>query len=173
MKQYLKITFLLLTLFITSNIAAQTNFKFGHINSQELIALMPESDSAQAELERYAQSLQDQADVMQVELNKKYQNYLAERDNYPELIRQTKEEELNELQGRIQAFNQSAQQDMQRKQAEVMQPIVEKAQNAIKAVAAANGFTYIYDISSGIILYFSSDSEDILPLVKQKFGILK
>ena len=98
MKQYLKITLLLLTVFITSNLVAQTNFKFGHINSQELITLMPESDSAQTELERYAQGLQDQADVMQVELNKKYQTYLAERDTYTELIRQTKEEELNIVQ---------------------------------------------------------------------------
>ncbi len=62
---------------------------------------------------------------------------------------------------------------MQRKQAEVMQPIIEKAQNAIKEVAKANGFTYVYDIASGVLLYFSDDSEDILPLVKQKLGILK
>ena len=173
MKQYLKISLLLVMVFVGSNLFAQTNYKFGHINSQELIALMPESDSAQAELEKFAQGLQDQADVMQVELNKKYQDYLAQRDNLTDLIRQTKEGELNDLQGRIQAFNGSAQQDMQRKQAEVMQPIIEKAQNAIKEVAKANGFTYVYDIASGVLLYFSDDSEDILPLVKQKLGILK
>ena len=173
MKQYLKISLFFLAIVASSHLYAQSNYKFGHINSQELITLMPESDSAQAALENFAQGLQEQADVMQVELNTKYQNYLAERDNLTDLIIKTKEKELNDLQQRIQEFNAGAQQDMQRKQAEVMQPIIEKAQNAIKEVGSANGFTYIYDLAGGLILYFSDDSEDILPLVKQKLGILR
>ena len=92
MKQYLKISLLLLAIVDSSHLYAQKNYKFGHINSQELITLMPEADSAQAVLESFAQGLQEQGDVMQVELNKKYQDYLAERDNLTELIRQTKVE---------------------------------------------------------------------------------
>ncbi len=170
MKQYTKIISLLFVFFVGSSAFGQ-DFKFGHINSQELLTMMPERDSAQAELESYAQKLSDQLDVMNVEYNKKLQEYLAERDNLTELIRQTKEQDLSDLQQRIQAFEQTAQQDMQRKQQEVMQPIVEKAQNAIKSVAEQNDFTYIFDLAGGSLLYFSAQSEDILPLVKEQLGI--
>ncbi len=171
MKNYLKITLIIIALISGASLFAQTNFKFGHINSQELISTMPEYDSAQVALQNFAKGLQDQAEVMQVEYNKKLQDYQAEMNNLTDLIRQTKEEELMSIQQRIQSFNQSAQQNMQTKQGEVMQPIIEKAQKAIKDVGAENSFTYIYDIAGGSILYFSADSEDILPLVMKKLGM--
>ncbi|MCD6597482.1 MAG: OmpH family outer membrane protein, partial [Bacteroidales bacterium] len=132
----MKITLIVIALISGASLFAQDSFKFGHINSQELISTMPEYDSAQVALQNFAKGLQDQAEVMQVEYNKKLQDYQAEMNNLTELIRQTKEEELMSIQQRIQSFNQSAQQNMQTKQGEVMQPIIEKAQNAIKAVGA-------------------------------------
>ena len=171
MKNYLKICILIIILIAGNNLLAQNNYKFGHINSQELISLMPETDGAQAILEAFVLKLQDQLEAMQVEYNKKLQDYLAERDNLTDLIRQTKEQDLNDLQQRMQGFEANAQQDMQRKQTEVMQPIAEKAQNAIKEVARENNFTYIFDLAGGVIIYFSEDSEDVLPMVKSKLGI--
>ena len=171
MKNYLKITLVVLALISGASLFAQNNFKFGHINSQELISTMPEYDSAQVALQSFAKGLQDQLEVMQVEYNKKLQDYQAEMNNLTELIRQTKEQELMDIQQRVQTFNQSAQQNMQAKQGEVMQPIIEKAQQAIKDIGSENSFTYIYDIAGGSILYFSADSEDVLPLVKKKLGM--
>lgn len=147
------------------------NLKFGHINSQELLQAMPENDSAQAQLERFAKQLQDQMEAMQTELNTKYQDYLNQQEQLTDLIRKTKEEEIQQLQERIQNFQNTAQQEMQKKQNELMTPIINKANEAIKAVARENGFIYIFDISRGTILYFSDKSQDILPLVKQKLGI--
>lgn len=156
----------------TSAIAiGQKNYKFGHINSQELMAIMPERDSAQAVLESFALKLENQLDAMQVEYNKKLQEYMAERDDLTEIIMQAKEQELNDLQTRIQGFQTNAQQEMQKRQGELMQPIVEKAQNAIQSVARENGFIYIFDVSVGSLVYFSEESVDILPLVKELLKI--
>lgn len=156
----------------TSAIAiGQKNYKFGHINSQELMAIMPEKDSAQAVLESFALKLENQLDAMQVEYNKKLQEYMAERDDLTEIIMQAKEQELNDLQTRIQGFQTNAQQEMQKRQGELMQPIVEKAQNAIQTVARENGFIYIFDVSVGSLVYFSEESVDILPLVKELLKI--
>ncbi len=171
MKNAIKIIALVLFIGASSSVFAQKNYKFGHINSQELMAMMPETDSAQAALQDYAKKLEDQLDVMNVEYNKKLQEYLAERDNLTELIKQAKEQDLNDLQTRIQNFQQSAQQDMQQRQSELMQPIVEKAQNAIQTVAKENDFIYIFDVAAGGLVYFSDDSENILVLVKQYLGI--
>ncbi len=171
MKHFSKIIILVLILGTSATAIGQKDYKFGHINSQELMAVMPERDSAQTVLETFAKKLEDQLDIMQVEYNNKLQTYLADRDNLTELIRQAKEQELNDLQTRIQGFEQSAQQEMQRKQGELMQPIVDKAQKAIQTVAVEQGFLYIFDIAAGGLIYFSDDSIDILPMVKESLNI--
>ncbi len=147
------------------------NLKFGHINSQELLQAMPENDSAQAQLQRFAQQLQDQMDELQVEYNKKLQDYQAQQGQLTDLIRKTKEQELIDMQKNIQTFQANAQQEMQKKQQELLQPIIDKANKAIKEVARENGFIYIFDVAGGVILYYSEKSVDILPMVKKKLGI--
>lgn len=151
-----------------SGVSAQ---KFGHINNQELYLSMPESDSAQARIEALAQQYQDQLEEMNVERNKKYDEYLTKRDTYTDLIRQTKEADITEINQRIEAFQQNADMDLQNKQQLWLRPIIEKANKAIKDVATENGFIYIFDISRGNPVYWSDDSVDILPMVKTKLGI--
>ena len=150
---------------------AQSGLKLGHINSQELLQAMPESDSAQAKLEKVSKELQAQLETMQVELNNKYQDYIAKRDTYSELIKQTKETELNEMNQRIQSFQQTAEQDMQKQRADIFKPVLDKANKAIADVSKENNFTYIFDISAGVVIYHAENSIDILPLVKTKLGL--
>ncbi len=145
--------------------------KFGHINSQELLASMPESDSAQARIERMAKDYESQLEEMQVELNKKYDNYLTKRDTYTDLIRQTKESEISDMNDRIQQFQQVAQQELENQRNTLLRPILDKANNAVTAVAEENGFLYIFDLSLGNPIYFSDESVDILPMVKVKLGL--
>jgi len=150
---------------------AQQNIKLGHINSQELLEAMPETDSAQKKLEKLTKDLQSQLESMQVELNNKYQDYLSKRDTYSELIRQTKEDELQTIQQRIQQFSQTAEQDIQKKRSELYKPILDKANKAIDEVGKENGFTYIFDLSAGVVVFHSENSTDILPLVKEKLKL--
>jgi outer membrane protein len=147
------------------------DLKFGHINSQELLTSMPESDSAQATIEKLAGDYELQMEEMNVELNKKYDEYLQNRDSYTDLIRQTKEADITEMQQRISNFEQMAQQDLQTQQQQLLQPILEKANNAIKEVAEENSFVYIFDISRGNPVYYSTKSIDILSMVRTKLGI--
>ncbi len=156
--------------FGVSGVIAQS-YKFGHIDSQEILKVMPDMDSAQAKITNYAESLQAQIEELQVEFNKKYQDYLQKRSTFTDAIREMKEKELTDMQQRAQEYQQVAEQDYQRYQAETMKPVIDKADAAIKKVAKANGFTYIFDTSSGVLLYFSEQSIDITPLVKKELGI--
>lgn len=170
MKNILKLFLIAVFLFGGSMVNAQ-ELKFGHIDSRELLLSMPESDSAQAKMQKLSEDYQQQMEEMNVELNKKYDDYLQNRDTYTELIRQTKEADIQEMQQRIANFEQMAQQDLQTQQQQIMQPILEKANNAVKEVAQENGFIYIFDVGSGNPVYWSEQSVDILPLVKTKLGI--
>jgi len=108
---------------------------------------------------------------LHVEYNTKVQNYMQRRNSLSEAIREARERELTELQQRIQEFEATAQQDYQRMQGEIMRPLIEKADTAIKKVAKQQGFLYIFDVSVGSVVYFSEASVDILPLVKKELGI--
>jgi outer membrane protein len=170
MKKVLK--FFLVAVILTGSLALNAQeLKFGHIDSRELLLSMPESDSAQAKIQKLAADYEQQMEEMQVELNKKYDDYLQNRDSYTELIRQTKEADIQEMQQRIANFEQMAQQDLQAQQSELMRPILEKANNAVKEVAQENGFIYIFDTGSGNPVYWSEKSIDILPLVQTKLGL--
>ena len=70
-----------------------------------------------------------------VELNTKYNDFQKNKATYSEVTRQLKEKELTDLQNRLQEFYQSAQEDLQKKEKELTDPIVAKAQEAVKKVA--------------------------------------
>lgn len=155
------------------SIMAQKPVKLGHIDSQQLLMAMPESDSAQKQLQRIAKDYESTLEELQVELNGKFEKYQKELDTMSPLIRSTRESELNELNERIQNFQAQAQQEIERQRIELFRPIQERAKKAVDDVAKENGFTYIFDIGPGVgaVVYSAPETEDILPKVKQKLGI--
>jgi outer membrane protein len=145
------------------------NLKFGHINSTELIQSMPEFESAQVNLEKLRKDLVDHLDMMSAEFNGKYDEYLKSSKNMSEIVRQIKEQELNDMTRRIQDFQAAIQSQLQEKQAEFFQPVYDKAEKAIKDTGRQNGFFYIFDTSQGSLLYFNETlSTDITALVKAR-----
>ncbi|MFH0892885.1 MAG: OmpH family outer membrane protein [Bacteroidota bacterium] len=170
MKKRFLLLALACTLLIPAALFAQNKQKIGHIDSNELLGIMPGRDSAKKVIENYAKSLDDQLTIMKNELQTKYDDYTANGAKYTDLIKQVKEKELVDLQKRIQDFQESAQSELQKKEGELMQPIIDKAKKAIEDVAKANGYTYIIDAGVGVLLYFEK-GDDILPLVKKQLNL--
>ncbi|MBN2669717.1 MAG: OmpH family outer membrane protein [Bacteroidales bacterium] len=160
-----------IALAVTLSSFAQTKQKFGHINSNDLLMAMPDNKQASDALKAHSKELENQLMAMQAELEQKYNDYLTKKDSLSPLIQKTKESELNDLNMRIQSFQQTAQQDLQQKEAELMQPIIEKARNAIREVSKEKEYTYVFDTSTGALVFWPEESDDILPLVKAKLGI--
>jgi len=163
-----KITFLvLLSVFTLSSIAQN---KFGYIDSQELLMLMPERKTAEVEVQDFAKSLEAQLGSMTAEYQQGVQEYQANEATYTDLVKQDKVAEITSLEQRIQAFQQNAQQSLQTKEQELLEPILSKARQAIEDVATEGNYTYIFDKSIGSILY-AKESENVLALVKKKLGL--
>jgi len=117
MKKYLISLLLVVIASTTMVVNAQGKLKIGHINSQELLEAMPASDSAQAELEKVAMDHEAVLEEMSVEFNKKFETYRVamEEGSLSDLAQASKEAELQDMQTRIQTFEQTAQQDLQQK----------------------------------------------------------
>jgi outer membrane protein len=149
---------------------AQNPLKIGYIDFNTLIAAMPGIDSVKIKLQKYQQSLTDQMDAMGAEFESKYADYQSKSAGMSDLIKQTKEKELSDLQSRIDAFKTKAQQDLQGKQQELLQPIISKAKDAVKEIAKENKYSYILNAIEDVVLY-SEPADDIMPMVKKKLGI--
>jgi outer membrane protein len=172
MKRFIGIAvFTVLVVFGGQKATAQT-MKFGHINSEELIQAMPEYDSATVKLEKFRKELINYLELMTVELNNKSDAYNKESKNLTDLVKQTKEQELVDMNRKIQEFQTNAQTQLQEKQVELFKPIYDKVDKAIKDLGKENGFVYIFDIAKGSLLYFDeSRSTNVLVLAKAKLGI--
>ena len=145
--------------------------KFGHITSEQLLVAMPEYDSAQLKVEELRQHYTLEIERIQVEINKKIEEFSASEAAMSDLIKEAKASEIQELQARLQNYSQTAQQDLQQQGGMVMQPVMDKARKAIDEVAKENGLIYVFDLSAGNPIYTSEESLDMLPLVKAKLGL--
>lgn len=161
---------LILSIVSISVVTKAQSAKFGHINSADLIQLMPETRQSDSTLRKFGESLDGQLKTMTAEYQSKLQKYQTGRDSMPDAIKSVKEKELEDLGNRIQDFQQTAQESIQSKKEDLYGPILKKADQAIKDVAKEKGFSYIFDTSGGTVLY-AQDSDDVMTLVKTKLGL--
>ena len=145
--------------------------KFGHLNSADIIQLMPEYTAAQTELQNLEKQYTNEIQMMESELAKKAEAYEREKATLPVNIQQRREQELQELYGKMQQYYQQSQQELQLASQEKMARLTEKITKAIKEVGVAGGYLYIFDVASGIPYISETLSTDVTSAVKAKLGI--
>lgn len=155
---------IVMLVFVASSYAQKAN-KFGYLNSGELISLMPETIKADSAVDKYAYELDALGQQMYAEYQKKTSDAQAKAKTMTEEQLEIVGKELADLEKRITDFQQSAQDKIAAKKDKLYAPILQKANDGIKAVAKANAYTYIFDSAAGSIL-FAEESDDVLPLVK-------
>ena len=149
------------------------NLKFGHINAQEIITVMPEFTKAQNDIQTLEKQLTAELQRTQEEFNKKYQEFqqAIAKDSLPPNIAERRQKELQDMMQRQEQFQQDAQQQMAKAQNDAMAPIYQKLDNAIKAVGAAEGVIYIFDLARTSIPYVNeSQSINLTSKVKANLG---
>ena len=166
-----KITLILVAAVLPLFAMAQT-VKLGYINSQEVMMMMPEVNDVEKQLAEFNEKNMKYLQDMEKEIQDKYAKYEQEKNNMTDAIRRVQEEELMGLQQRLQTTYQALQQEAQKKQTELIQPLQEKLKIAIETVSKRQGLTMVYDMMSGAILYKSDAAIDITPAVKKELGIL-
>ena len=141
------------------------------VNSQEIMMAMPEITAMQETMKQMNDKYAGEMKTMEDEFQKKYTDYIAQQDSMTENIKLRRTQELEDIRQRVENFTQVAQQDMSKKQQELLAPIQDKLRNAIKAVGDEKGYAYIIDNNPGIVLYTGNAAIDATPLVKAKLGL--
>jgi outer membrane protein len=153
-----------LTLGFTS-VKAQS--KIAHINTEELVALMPETKVLQAKLEKLGKTYDNEMKAKEAELKAKFEKYNAEFASQTEATNAERTKEVQLEAQKIEQFKAEAMRDLQTQEKQGLQPILEKAQKAIDDVAAAQGYDYVFNVAMLVV----KKGKDLLPDVKTKLGI--
>lgn len=169
MKKLAKVLVLLvLALGIGYGANAQTQ-KIGYVDSQAIIELMPEGAKIQQDLQAYYSELQAELQAMATEYQNKMREYEANQATMSNILRQSKEKEIVDLQGRIQEFQANAENDLAAKQEELSKPMLDKIKAAIDSVVKAKGLAYVFEKT--VILSIGDGAIDITADVKTKLGL--
>ncbi|MEE9438904.1 MAG: OmpH family outer membrane protein [Saprospiraceae bacterium] len=163
---------LLFTMVFAAMTVSMQAQKFGYINSQELIAQLPEVKEANSNIETLKKQLQKKGQDMITALQAKYADLQKKQAN-GELSPKQLEVEAAKLKSEetsLGQFEQTSQERIFKKSEELLSPIQEKINNAIKEVAADNGYTYIFDSSLGLVLY-ADPGTDVSNMVRAKLGL--
>ena len=154
---------------ITDVVMAQ---KIGYVNSGLLVNELPEMKALQSELEAFQTQLKKkgEGEVAKFQLKEKEAVDLKKRGEMTPKMEETAMAELQKMQEDIYAMGADMEKQLADKQNEGMAPILEKVNNAIKAVADEGGYTYILDTQAGVILY-ADENADVTALVKTKLSL--
>lgn len=163
--------FLLLIAVTFSMVASAQTLKIGLVDTNALLAAMPEVTEAQKKLQETQTKYEAQYKLLGEELQKQYEELSNMKEDVPELIRKNKTQAFADNQQKLQQFEQQVMQDMQKQQGELMAPIYQKLNDAIQSVGKENNFSLVQAMDPQLTFYYSSPVEDITPLVKTKLGI--
>jgi len=158
----------LIVLVILGTISFANAQKLGHANFEEIVSLMPERAAAEKEVQDLQKKLEGRLNSM-VEA---YQQKVAEFESdstMSQAMQASVAGEIQDLQRRIQEFQQTAYTEIETKQNELMGKMFEKVRTAAVAVGEADGYTYIFDASNGTLLY--AGGEDVTAKVKVQLGL--
>ena len=160
---------LLLLLVAPMSLFAQ---KFAHFRSMDIIPVMPEYAKAQTDIQALSKQYEDEIKRSAEEFNKKYAEYQQEQQNLPQNIQERRQKELQEMMEKGNQFQQEAQQQLDKSYREMMEPIYKKLEDAVKAIGAAGGYTYVFDLNRTDIPYIDENaSKDVTNDIKTKLGI--
>jgi outer membrane protein len=142
--------------------------KYGHVNSTEIMQVMPGIDSVSIKIAEFQKSLEMLYENMANEFQTKKDKFDKDAGTMSSSVRKVREDELITLNNRIQEFQMNVQEDLEEEYVRLIAPFKEKVQNAINEVAKEHKFSYIFDTQ--ILLYYDG-GDDITPIVKKKLGI--
>ena len=169
MKRLFKIALVAGGLLFAGNIASAQQ-KIAHINSAELIKAMPEVVNADKQLETFKASLDADGKTMYDEYQAKVKDFQAKEKTLTDAMKDIKVKEIQDLQKRIEEFQQKAGDDFEKKRGELYDPILKKAEDAVKVVAKEKGYAYVFDTTQPGLVYFDGGI-NIMADVKLKLGI--
>lgn len=168
MKHLFSLLLISLGIFGLNTTASAQATKFGYINADSIIMLMPEAAKLQSDLQAYQQSLLQVANDKQNAFNDAVQKFIKDSSSMSQTLKDVKRQDLQRQSQDLATQQQQMQQELDAKRQELALPIQKKLQVAIEEVAKENGYTYVFNRDAMII---APPKDDLGSLVIKKLNI--
>lgn len=167
----LAIVFAMVSLPIGNTALAQ--LKVGYTDAQLIVAQMSEYRSTLQQLQSLAESSQMEYQGLITTYQEKLADYQKKQALLSESARATREQELTTMQGEIQQFLAGKEQELEQREVELMNPLLERVQNAINEVAAEQSLDLVLNAQAAgsPVLLYADESMDITETVMNRLGI--
>lgn len=164
---------ILAILMVVPFIASAQGLKLGKVDKMAIFAAMPEKIQADAQIKLLSDQYKKEYDMLRSEYNRKYADFqaMAIDNKTPGTIKERRMQELQENNEKIEEFMKSASADLKQKEAELIDPLKKRIDDAVTTVGEAGGYVLIYDVTDTKIAYAGSMFEDVTPLVKSQLGM--
>lgn len=160
-------TLLIAAIFIFgANQTINAQAKTAHVDVSEIMAKMPAMLDAQKQLEKLSGTYDSDYKKMVEEYQAKLKKYEAESTTVSDAINGDRSKEVQDMQKRIVDFRDNAQKELQQKESDIVQPLMEKVRSSIQKVAKAKGFQYVLDGSTLLL----ADGPNLTADVKKDLG---
>lgn len=161
------LTVLGLSLLAAGDAAAQAQ-KFAFVNTNQIVAQAPEASRARQSLESELQGYRQELERLEAELDSLQTNYERQQSSLSADARQQRQQELQQ---KFVAYQQRAaelQQTVQRREQELLGPVMQKIAGVIEEVRKEGGYTMIFDASAGSVIVAADPSLNVTDQVLAK-----
>ena len=160
--KHLKSLLFATALFIGASSFVSAQNKIAHINKEELIKAMPAYATAQAEVEKLAKTYEAEFQDQLKEIENLVKQYNAEAAAQTDEENIKRKKQVDGMKQALAMYQQQKNQDLSKKEYDLLKSIADDADAAIQAVAKAQGFQYVLDSAMFIV----ADGKDLMADVK-------
>lgn len=163
--------FLIVLLSVTTLLSAQEG-KFGYIDFNGTLRLMPEYMEAQIILLKTQSDYREEIERSKREFERQYIDFMLEQDYLSPSIVAKRQKELQLLMDNNAEFRDKVQSELETKRDELLLPLKNKLMKAVSEISMEQDLDYVIDTGKGAYLFINPDKGvDISEVVYKKLGI--
>lgn len=153
-------------LFLGASQIINAQAKTAHVDVNEIISKMPAMLDAQKQLEKLSATYDAEYKTMADEYTNKMKKYEQEANTVGDAVNQTRQAEMQDLVKRITDYRDNAQKELQKKESDLVKPLMDKIKASIQKVGKAKGYQYVLNVADLLL----SDGPDLTADIKKDLG---
>uniref|UniRef100_UPI0040266A00 OmpH family outer membrane protein n=2 Tax=Alloprevotella sp. TaxID=1872471 RepID=UPI0040266A00 len=167
MKNLLSLFFVFSLFALTAT--AQSSVRFGYVNVDSLLHTLPAYAEVQTNMEKLRAKYAIEAEYNESSFRRQYAEYLQGQKQFTPNILAKRQADLQESLQKGLRFRQQADSLLRQAEAEMLRPIRQNINAAIRAVGLEHGYEYILDTSTPVYPFIHpSVGEDVTAYIKEK-----
>jgi len=153
-------------LFLGTSYSIHAQAKTAHVDVNEIISKMPAMLDAQKQLEKLSVAYDTEYKTMAEEYQNKIKKYDQEAGTVTDAVNQTRQVEVQDLVKRITDYRDNAQKELQKKESDLVKPLMDKIKASISKVGKAKGYQYVINAADLLL----ADGPDLTADIKKDLG---